>query len=146
MTVEEFSEYYGVSRAAIHVSIHNKLVPKSIFYKQANSNLLHVDKTYFDRRMSFRKMVYRFIQDMYYFHYKPWFTDGEIAQMWGVTQTYIMYDMWSPQEEAVFRFKVPKTTWKAFRKCRMVWRVCYKRYNPDFDLEKELDWMAGISA
>lgn len=146
MTVEEFSEKYGVSRASIHVAVYNKSVPKSVLYRPDGERVWHIKEDYFVKRLEFKQKVYRFIQDMYYFHYHPWFTDGEIAEMWGVTQTYLMYDMWAAQGESIFRFKVPQATWKAFRKARIPYRVSYKRYDPSFNLTQELDWMAGIAS
>lgn len=146
MTVEDFSEKHKLSRSAIFVATGNGSVPKSVLYRPMNSKLLHVDESWFLRRVDFRKKVYAYIQDMYYFHFEPNYSDYEIAEMLGCSHTYVMYDMWTGVDVTILRFKIPRVTWNAFRKCRLIERVRYKRYNPDFNLEYELDKMAGIVA
>lgn len=141
MTVEDFADKYGISRSAIFVAINNGSVPKSVMYRPMNSKVLHVNEEWFTRRLEFRRRVYTFIQDMYYFHYSE-YSDGFTAKQLGCTQTFLMYDLWSLTHSSIMRFKVPPVAWKAFRKARIPYRVIYKRNNPEFDLAKELDKMA----
>lgn len=144
MTIPEFNDKYNLSSPAIHIAINQGIVPKSVLYKPDNAKALYIDESWFLRRKEFKKKVFNFIHDMYYFHYHGRFSDSFVARECGVSLPMIIDSMWrNKSNEGILSFRLSEATWKVFRHMRLIDRVRYKRYNPNFNVSKELDRIAN---